>query len=58
MDTIEQLRQYRERNKVTYRELSEKLGTTHNIIYDLLNNRRRFVDLKLLQRISKILQEG
>lgn len=58
MDTIERLRQFRMDNKLTYRELADRLNTTHNIIYDTLNDRRRFIDFTLLQRINKLLQEG
>ena len=57
-DLVSELVKYKKRKNCTYKELADQLGTTHSICYDLMKGRRRFVDLKLLQRISKLLQEG
>ena len=52
---VTQLKHYRKSNNLTYAELAKLLATTTDIVWDLLNNRRQYIDLKTLQRAQDLL---
>ena len=55
---IESLRQYRKDHNLTYAELAKLLDTSSDVTWDLLNGRRQYIDLAVLQRAQNLLARG
>lgn len=55
---IESLRQYRKDHNLTYAELAKLLDTSSDVTWDLLNGRRQYIDLVVLQRAQNLLARG
>lgn len=55
---VETLDKYRKDNNLTYRELGQRLNTTTDVAWDLLNNRRKFINLEILNRAMRLLSES
>ena len=54
---IEDLKQYRKENGLTYAQLGVLIGTTPDVTFDMLNGRRRFVDFTVIQNILRLLPQ-
>ena len=55
---IESLREYRKDHNLTYAELAKLLDTSSDVTWDLLNGRRQYIDLAVLQRAQNLLARG
>ena len=55
-DIQDRLQQYKEVNNLTYDELGTLIGTTKAVAYDIIKNRRRFIDLTILAKIMKLIE--
>ena len=55
---IESLREYRKTHNLTYAELAKLLDTSNDVTWDLLNGRRQYIDLSVLQRAQNLLARG
>lgn len=58
INLIESLREYRKDNNLTYAELAKRLDTSHDVAWDLLNGRRQYIDLAVLQRAQDLIARG
>lgn len=57
INLVEDLNKYRKNRKLTYRDLASQLDTTPDIVWDLLNDRRRFIDLNVLHAALDLLNK-
>lgn len=55
MPIVDDLRAYKEKNNLTYRELGALLGLTKKVCYDLLKGKRKFIGLDTLQKAQALL---
>lgn len=53
----ERLAKYREWNDITYAELGGMIGVSKAVAWDICNGRRKFLALKVVDKILKILGE-
>lgn len=56
-DIQNRLEQYKEAHDLTYEELGKLIGTSKAVAYDIIRDRRRFVDLNVLAKIMKLIGE-
>lgn len=53
----ERLAKYKDENDITYVELGEKIGVSKAVAWDICNNRRKFLELSVVDKILKLLGE-
>ena len=53
----ERLAAYKRDNNMTYEELVKLIGVSKAVAFDICNNRRRFLELSVVDRMLKLLQE-
>ena len=53
----ERLAAYKRDNDMTYEELGKLIGVSKAVAFDICNNRRRFLELNVVDKILKLLQE-
>jgi predicted DNA-binding protein YlxM (UPF0122 family) len=56
MDLIKKLQDYKKANDLSYAELGRELGVSKSVCYDLLNKRRKFIDLPTLKIALKLVE--
>lgn len=53
----ERLAEYKRDRDITYEELGKLIGVSKAVAFDICNNRRRFLELSVVDRMLKLLQE-
>lgn len=53
----ERLAKYKDENDITYVELGEIIGVSKSVAWDICNNRRKFLELSVVDKILKLLGE-
>ena len=53
---IVQLQAYRKRHQLSYTEFGKRLNISKDTAFDLLNARRQYIDLQVLQRAQDLLE--